>query len=28
MKNLSADIPGAADDVEKWIAGIWKTKKR
>jgi Xaa-Pro aminopeptidase len=28
MKNLSAAIPSAPDDVEAWMAGIWKTKRR
>jgi Xaa-Pro aminopeptidase len=28
MKNLSSDIPATADDVEAWIAGLWRAKKR
>lgn len=28
MKNLSADIPSAAGDVEDWIADIWKGRRR
>jgi Xaa-Pro aminopeptidase len=27
-KNLSADIPSQIDEVEAWIARIWKGKKR
>jgi Xaa-Pro aminopeptidase len=28
MKNLSASIPSEADDVEAWIADLWKGKRR
>ncbi len=28
MKNLSADIPAEADEVEAWMAKVWKAKKK
>lgn len=27
MKNLSVDIPSTVDEVEAWIAGLWKDKR-
>ena len=26
MRNLSADIPSEADDVEAWMAKVWKSR--
>jgi len=28
MKNLSADIPSELDDVEEWMADLWKKRKK
>jgi Xaa-Pro aminopeptidase len=28
MKNLSADIPSETDEVEEWITGIWKDRRK